>query len=197
MSTPLTPKEQAQFISFTLEQFRKDLVEQLKKQAADRAEFVPDGVAESVAAQLLKRDNEAVQEVALLLLDAGRLVDMRRLSFRNRPVSRDRNFILEWIQRHRNRVKITRVPGYKSPERARARLSQQQIDERVAGAIIASRGGKEYTSRNRRKSWRYAKTVYGRIGRLQSDLARTQADYFAKALAEATAKALNQGPIQP
>lgn len=196
MSTKLTPAQQAEFVSFVLEQFRKDLVEQLKSQAAARAEFVPDGVAESVAAQLVKRDNAAVQEVALILLDEGRLVDMRRLSFRNRPVTKDRNFILKWVQKHRDRVKGG-VPGYKSPDAARKRLSQQQIDERVAGAIIASRGNKEYVSRNRRKSWRYAKTVYGRIGRLQSDLVRTQADYFAKALAEATATALNQGAIQP
>lgn len=197
MSTPLTKEQQAYFVNYVLEQFRKDLVEQLKSQAAQRAEYVPDGVAESVAARLLSRDNAAVQEVALILLDEGRLVDMRRLSFRNRPITSEKNFILDWVQKNRSRIKLKGVPGYKNPESARKRLSQQQIDERVASAIIASRGNKEYISRNRRKSWRYAKTVYGRIGRLQSDLVRTQADFFAKAMAEATAKALNQKPIQP
>lgn len=175
----LSQREQAEFIAFIIEQVTAEMVEALKQQAKERGEFVPDGVAESISGAVLQDSTGDITRAALTLIDEGRLVEMRRLNFQKRPITQTDNFILNWVKKHRNRVKGG-LPGYATP--ANAKISEEKQLERIASAIIAARGNKEYVKKNRQKTWRYAKTAYRYVAEMQERLIRRQAEYFAEAL---------------
>lgn len=107
--------------------------------------------------------------------DSGRHVDMRRLDYRQRAITRGNDFIMDWV-RKQGLQKFKFVPGYSNQNRIT--LSKEKQERRIASAIIASRGSRiKRGSRRKRAKW-FNQNFYEQVQVLIRRILDEQADYI-------------------
>lgn len=174
IQTQFTEQQRIQFLNEEIrEWYRREVLPEMRRAIEKRRRHIPDELPEDLEAQFGQGLSDAMTTFALSFADAGRIVDMKSVNFRKRPITREENFILAWA-RKRGRGKFRRgVPGY-------SRESKMGIDtdkqlQRIASAIIAA---KPRAPKYRRRGQWYSKTMWSLLGRLVNRIARNQAGWL-------------------
>lgn len=166
--------QQQQFINDLLQDWAAEVERVLQAQIRKRGQHVPSETLANLRTVVIKAAaQDDVAGFQLIFQDSGRHVDMRQLSYRKKPISRDENFILNWVRRM-GLNKFRAVPGYK--KKGRIELSKEQQMGRIAAAIIHSKG-RNLRKGRRRGRW-FNKTFYGQVEQLIDDILDKQADYL-------------------
>ncbi len=114
------------------------------------------------------------QTFQLAFQDSGRHVDMRSLDYSKRAIAQGDNFILRWV----SRIGVERfryIPGYERGDSSR--LTTEQKEERVASAIIASRGSRVKLAKRRRGARWFNQTFYSQVEQLVRQLLNNYPEY--------------------
>lgn len=172
----------------TLKEWAKIVDDELTKAIRKRERHIPEGTAEALRQDIEMELAEMMGQYSLSFPDSGRHVDMKRLQYKSRPISQDKNFILDWAKKRGLRKFRKGVPGYKSG--SSPGISEDKQLERIASAIIASYD-QDKTSRRRRGAW-YNRTIYKLIDILNEMLTKGQADFFAEHMKKEISLAFNQ-----
>lgn len=189
----ISPEEQVRFQNEVLDDWGHRVEQVLKEQLKERLGYVPDDVLLALRFRVLAAvtANPSAQYL-LNFQDAGRIVEMREVDRRKRPITSDRNFILEWVKKYQDRFANAPVPGY--TEQSRIGISREKQLSRIASAIIASKSGKtERVSRklSRRKKW-YNKNFYKQVDQLIQDLTQRQVELLQDGTRKNIEEAFNQ-----
>jgi hypothetical protein len=171
----ISPKQQQAFVEHTLREWSKVVDVELTKAIRKRERNIPTGTAEALRQDIEMELSQMLANYNLSFPDSGRHVDMKRLDYKSRPITEDKNFILEWAKK-RGLSKFRKgVPGYKPG--SKPGISEDKQLERIASAIIASYDS-DKTSRRRRGAW-YNRTIYKLLDELTTMLVKGQAEFFA------------------
>ncbi|MEL6803858.1 MAG: hypothetical protein AAFO91_08775, partial [Bacteroidota bacterium] len=126
--------KQQEFINELLQDWAADVDAILRQELRKRVDRVPTETLRNLQYKVLKaasQDDSA--KYFLSFQDSGRHVDMRRIDYSRRPISFDKNFILQWVKKQ-GVNKFRFVPGYSAA--SRSQLSEEQQASRIASAII-------------------------------------------------------------
>ncbi|MEL6853055.1 MAG: hypothetical protein AAFP92_31385 [Bacteroidota bacterium] len=183
----LTDEQKNSVINLVLQEWIVDARLRLESELKRAGKHVPRETMDNLHFELLKASAGRVGRVLLSFQDSGRHVDMRQLDFDKAPITRDQNFILEWVKKQ-GRSRFRYVPGYKN--RSGGVLSEEKQLQRIAAAIIKSKKGT--TKKRRRKARWFNRNLYQEIGKLTAILAREQVEYVARAMREDISEAFKQ-----
>jgi hypothetical protein len=189
----ISQEEQVRFQNEVLDDWGERVEQVLKDQLKQRLGYVPDDVLLALRFRILAAvtANPSAQYL-LNFQDEGRIVEMKEVDRRKRPITSDNNFILEWVKKYQDRFGNAAVPGYTA--QSRIGISREKQLARIASAIIASKGGRsERISRklSRRKKW-YNKTFYKQVDELIRDLTQRQVELLAEGTKKNISEAFNQ-----
>lgn len=179
-----SPEEQERFINKVLEEWASDTLGELQSALKERFGFVPTETLEVLKFQLFRAASGRPATAMLNFQDSGRINEMRQIEFRKAPITREENFILEWVKK-RGVEKFKSVPGY--PDKSRIGISKEKQASRIASAIIFSKVGKVVPpGRQRRKRRWYNTEFYSQVEVLVKKLIREQGDFLLQGIKDET-----------
>ena len=114
---------------------------------------------------------------------------MRRIQYRQRAISQEKNFILEWV-RKTGLEKFKFVPGYS--DKNRVQLSREKQEERIASAIIVSKASNVRRRTPRRQRRWFNKTFYRLVEQLIVELLDRQGEIVMEQTKRDIEQAFNQ-----
>lgn len=179
-----TPQEQERFVNKVLEEWAANTLAELQGALKEKYGFVPTETLEVMKWQLFQAASGRPAKAALIFQDSGRISEMRQIEFRKAPITREENFILEWVKK-RGVEKFKHVPGY--PDQSRVKISKEKQASRIASAIIFSKVGKVVPpGRQRRKRRWYNTEFYSQVEVLVKTLIQKQGDFLLEGIKEET-----------
>lgn len=178
-----TPYEQERFVNKVLDEWASDTLAELQSALKERYGFVPTETLEVMKWELFQAASGRPARASLSFQDSGRISEMRRVEFRKAPITREENFILEWVKK-RGVEKFNNVPGY--PDQSRVNISKEKQASRIASAIIFSKVGKIVTPRQRRKRKWYNTEFYSQVEVLVKTLIKRQGEFLLEGIKEET-----------
>ncbi len=180
---PISPEQQRAFEQRLLQEWARQVEDVLIAQLRARGARVPSDTLKNLRMEVLSAASQLDGTQAYLSFqDSGRHVDMKVLKYAKRGITRDKNFIQEWVEKL-GPDKFAYVPGVN--DESRQFLSRESQVKRIANAIIASRGGRVAVSRARSKdrAW-FSRPFYAQVNRLIEELLEKQADLVLKETAK-------------
>ena len=183
----LTEEQQNAVINGVIKDWVVTVDQRLQDEIRKGGQYIPQDTADNMFFEVLKATAGGTAKVLLSFQDSGRHVDMRTLEYEKAPITKDINFILNWVKK-KGISSFKYVPGYQDGKGAN--LPEDKRLMRIASAIIQSKRGT--TKKNKRRSKWFNKAFYQEVGRLVSKLSKEQVEYLAAANKTSLEKAFKQ-----